>query len=107
MSNSIGGGREMHANTVETRFGVRTRSVDALVVSEVESFCPIQSEYGNPVGGVHLEMSVEPVTECADPGLVPEEYDPREHFTSLMDPRPNARQAATVVDALADSVRSV
>jgi 3-deoxy-7-phosphoheptulonate synthase len=90
----------MHGNTVATPSGVRTRPLSA-ILDELEAFCRIHQELGTVVGGVHLEMTPDPVTECADVGVVPEEYDPRPRFSSLMDPRMNPAQAVQVVDHLA------
>ena len=94
----------MHANLVETVHGVRTRSVSAML-TELEAFCGVMRSRGAQAGGVHLEMSAEPVTECADAGLDPEAYDPRGYFNSLMDPRLNVGQAQVVLTRLAELLR--
>ena len=91
----------MHGNTVTTRYGVRTRPVSA-IIGELDAFCRVLHESGTVVGGVHLEMTPDPVTECADAGVEPYDYDPRPRFTSLMDPRLNPGQARHVIEYLAE-----
>ncbi|SFB98216.1 3-deoxy-7-phosphoheptulonate synthase [Streptomyces aidingensis] len=86
----------MHGNTVTTEAGLKTRYVE-VVTQEVRHFqCAVRSS-GGVVGGLHLEITPDEVTECAanaaEAGRVGDKY------TSLCDPRLNPGQAAAVVGA--------
>lgn len=86
----------MHANTVTTAEGLKTRVVET-VVREVTAFQAAVRAGGGTPGGIHLETTPDAVTECAD---VPEATDRvAATYTTLCDPRLNPRQAVSVVSA--------
>ncbi|MGF1429064.1 3-deoxy-7-phosphoheptulonate synthase [Kitasatospora sp. LaBMicrA B282] len=84
----------MHGNTLTTAAGLKTRYLKA-VLWEVEQFQCAVTAFGGVAGGLHLEVTPEPVTECvlndSDADRVGEKY------TTLCDPRLNPGQSATVV----------
>jgi 3-deoxy-7-phosphoheptulonate synthase len=86
----------MHANTVTTPEGVKTRFVDTLI-REVRAFQVAVHAAGGIAGGMHLETTPNDVTECvcAECGIdrIGEKY------TTFCDPRLNPRQAVSVVSA--------
>ncbi|MEU0626293.1 3-deoxy-7-phosphoheptulonate synthase [Streptomyces sp. NPDC005989] len=86
----------MHGNTVTTADGRKTRVVET-IVREVVAFRTAVRAAGGTAGGIHLETTPDPVTECAenadDTDRIGDEY------TTLCDPRLNPRQAVTVVSA--------
>jgi 3-deoxy-7-phosphoheptulonate synthase len=94
----------MHGNTTKTGRGMKTRSVQA-VLDELTAFVRILRAHGAWPGGLHLEMTPEPVTEC-----VARSADVRTAalnlYRSPCDPRLNAEQAADVVDAFAVLLRA-
>ncbi|MEO5971873.1 MAG: 3-deoxy-7-phosphoheptulonate synthase [Sphingomicrobium sp.] len=92
----------MHGNnrTVE---GVKTRLVPDLV-AEVEQFVAIARSVGVHPGGLHLEITPEPVLECVD-NLA--HADPQRQYRSLCDPRLNSDQAMHVVDRFAAALAAV
>ncbi|MBT8004535.1 MAG: 3-deoxy-7-phosphoheptulonate synthase class II, partial [Rhodospirillales bacterium] len=53
----------MHANTVKSSNGYKTRPVD-LVMEEVRGFFNVHKAEGTHAGGVHFEMTGQDVTEC-------------------------------------------
>ena len=53
----------MHANTIRTAGGVKTRRFDT-IMRELEGFFAACCEVGVWPGGVHLEFTGENVTEC-------------------------------------------
>src|ERR1700735_3322813 len=53
----------MHGNTETTAGGVKTRRFDN-ILGEVESAFRIHEEEGSMLGGVHIELTGEDVTEC-------------------------------------------
>src|ERR1700723_3802091 len=60
----------MHGNTETTAGGVKTRRFDN-ILGEVEAAFRIHEEEGSMLGGVHIELTGEDVTECIGgaPGL--------------------------------------
>jgi 3-deoxy-7-phosphoheptulonate synthase len=89
----------MHANTVRTADGRKTRRVDD-VVAEVVSFAGVLRAQGVHPGGLHLEMSPDDVTECVDAT----DDQPLPRYRSACDPRLNPRQARRVANAFAEAV---
>jgi 3-deoxy-7-phosphoheptulonate synthase len=90
----------LHANTVRTRHGQKTRVVST-VLREIEQFCAVLRERGVRPRGLHLEVTPDAVTECVDTdadlavdGLLP-------RYESACDPRLNAEQSERVVRAAA------
>src|SRR5689334_20089928 len=91
----------MHANTIRTSDGVKTRRFDA-VMAEIEGFFAACWAAGVKPGGVHLEFTGQDVTEClggAD-DVLEEHLSAR--YETLCDPRLNARQALDLAFRLAE-----
>jgi 3-deoxy-7-phosphoheptulonate synthase len=86
----------MHANTVTTSDGVKTRVVDTLI-REVRAFQIAVRAAGGTAGGIHLETTPDDVTECVCAECGIERIG--EKYTTLCDPRLNPRQAVSVVSA--------
>ncbi|MEV4844551.1 3-deoxy-7-phosphoheptulonate synthase [Micromonospora matsumotoense] len=86
----------MHGNTVTTASGRKTRILTT-IVREVTAFQVAVHAAGGVAGGVHLETTPDDVTECIDDGHSTEPAGLR--YTTLCDPRLNARQALAVVSA--------
>ncbi len=80
----------MHGNTTTTARGTKTRDVGA-ILHELEQSFAILAAQGTHLGGVHLELTGEDVTECVGAGLT--EDDLAANYTSACDPRLNYRQA--------------
>jgi 3-deoxy-7-phosphoheptulonate synthase len=94
----------MHANTIRTDGGVKTRRFDT-IMSELEGFFAACREAGVWPGGVHLEFTGEDVTEClggADDVL---EEHLSSRYETLLDPRLNARQSLDLAFRLAELMR--
>lgn len=95
----------MHANTVLTRGGRKTRHFDA-IVAELEGFFASHREAGTWPGGVHLEFTGEHVTECLGGMELVGEDDLDHRYESLCDPRLNARQSLELAFTIAELMRS-
>jgi 3-deoxy-7-phosphoheptulonate synthase len=94
----------MHANTIRTADGVKTRRFDT-IMAELEGFFAACWSAGVWPGGVHLEFTGEDVTEClggAD-DLLEEHLSSR--YETLLDPRLNARQSLDLAFRLAELMR--
>ena len=53
----------MHGNTIKNSLGIKTRRFDN-ILSEVRSNIEIHKSEGSYLGGIHLEMTGQNVTEC-------------------------------------------
>ncbi len=82
----------MHGNTETTSGGVKTRRFDN-ILREVETAFRIHEEEGSTLGGVHIELTGEDVTECMGGARGLAEADLARAYRSQVDPRLNAEQA--------------
>src|SRR5271167_430693 len=82
----------MHGNTETTAGGVKTRRVDN-ILGEVEAAFRIHDEQGSTLGGVHIELTGDDVTECIGGARGLKEADLARAYKSPVDPRLNAEQA--------------
>ncbi|WP_016700924.1 3-deoxy-7-phosphoheptulonate synthase [Actinoalloteichus spitiensis] len=85
----------MHANTVSTPDGRKTRFLAAML-EEVGWFTRIVRDHGEHPGGLHLEVAAEEVTECVG-GPVPGFAALADRYETLCDPRLSPAQAAELV----------
>jgi 3-deoxy-7-phosphoheptulonate synthase len=94
----------MHANTVTTAAGRKTRRFDD-ILAEIEGFFAAHREEGSWPGGVHLEFTGDDVTECTGgaEAVLEEELDAR--YVTLCDPRLNARQSLDLAFRVAELMR--
>ena len=82
----------MHGNTETTAGGIKTRRFDN-ILGEVEAAFRIHEEQGSALGGVHIELTGEDVTECIGGARGLTESDLARAYRSNVDPRLNAEQA--------------
>jgi len=82
----------MHGNTQSTGNGLKTRRFDD-ILSEVEQSFAIHADCGSRLGGVHLELTGEDVTECLGGARDLTETDLERAYRSQVDPRLNYEQA--------------
>ncbi len=92
----------MHGNTVRSTTGYKTRYQSA-ILDELDAFYEITAGAGGWPGGVHLETTHEPVTECVDGRHVTDADLPTAYRTAC-DPRLNRHQVADVAAHLATLV---
>ena len=94
----------MHGNTLSTPSGVKTRRFDT-ILSEVSSALRIHEEEGSVLGGVHLELTGEAVTECVGGSEGLTEEDLELNYTTYCDPRLNEKQALELAFLVAGHFR--
>ncbi len=82
----------MHGNTETTVGGVKTRRFEN-ILAEVEASFRIHADCGSMLGGVHIELTGEDVTECVGGARGLTEGDLARAYRSPVDPRLNAEQA--------------
>jgi 3-deoxy-7-phosphoheptulonate synthase len=90
----------MHGNTITTSVGIKTRSFDA-ILSELEQTFDTHAALGNPLGGVHFELTGDDVTECLGGAAGVKESDLTTNYASLCDPRLNYHQSLEMAFLLA------
>jgi 3-deoxy-7-phosphoheptulonate synthase len=95
----------MHANTIATASGRKTRRFDD-VMAELEGFFAAHRKTGTWPGGVHIEFTGDDVTECTGGSeeVLEEHLDGR--YMTLCDPRLNARQSLDLAFRVAELMRA-
>lgn len=96
----------MHANTLKTKDGYKTREFDA-ILSEIESFFGICKSFGVYAGGIHLEMCGEDVSECIGGSFGVSKDDLKKRYKTQCDPRLNATQALELAFLLSEKLKSI
>lgn len=82
----------MHGNTESTANGYKTRRFSN-IRSELEQSFDLHAAAGTRLGGVHLELTGEDVTECLGGARELTEQDLGRAYRSMVDPRLNYEQA--------------
>jgi 3-deoxy-7-phosphoheptulonate synthase len=94
----------MHANTVKSSNGYKTRPVDK-ILKEVRGFFAVHKAEGTHAGGVHFEMTGQDVTECVGGGQAITESDLGARYHTHCDPRLNANQSLELAFLIAESLK--
>ncbi|KAJ5778114.1 Phospho-2-dehydro-3-deoxyheptonate aldolase class II [Penicillium odoratum] len=82
----------MHGNTQSTPSGVKTRHFTD-ILAELRQALEIHRASGSFLGGMHLELTGEAVTECVGGAAGLTEDGLSERYTTFCDPRLNEKQA--------------
>ncbi|MFB9066992.1 class II 3-deoxy-7-phosphoheptulonate synthase [Pseudofulvimonas gallinarii] len=82
----------MHGNTESVAGGIKTRRFDN-IRAELERAFDLHAEAGTRLGGVHLEMTGDNVTECMGGARDLSEADLQRAYRSTVDPRLNYEQS--------------
>ena len=85
----------MHGNTESTSNGFKTRRFDN-IQSELDRSFDIHAALGSRLGGVHLELTGENVTECLGGARELTEIDLERAYRSTVDPRLNYEQSLEI-----------
>lgn len=85
----------MHGNTQTTQEGYKTRHFDA-IISEIQQALNIHEAHDSFLGGIHLELTGENVTECIGGARGLSERDLNRAYQSLVDPRLNYEQSLEI-----------
>ncbi|HEU4730234.1 MAG TPA: 3-deoxy-7-phosphoheptulonate synthase class II [Kofleriaceae bacterium] len=94
----------MHGNTETTSAGIKTRRFDK-IVDELEQSFVMHTQLGSRLGGVHIELTGENVTECTGGARGLSELDLERAYKSRVDPRLNYEQALECAMRIARHVR--
>ncbi|POS85550.1 hypothetical protein EPUL_003217 [Erysiphe pulchra] len=96
----------MHGNTITTAAGIKTRRFRD-IFSELKQALEIHRQQGSYLGGIHLELTGDMVTECTggSDGLVDEDLS--SNYTSYCDPRLNENQTLELGFLVAEHLREI
>jgi len=95
----------MHGNTISTAAKIKTRSFDS-ILAEVRGFFDACAEEGSRPGGVHVEMTGQPVTECVGGAHRLTEADLAARYETFCDPRLNAEQSLELAFLVAEELKA-
>ena len=94
----------MHGNTETTPQGIKTRRFDN-IIDELEKSFTLHEQLGSRLGGVHVELTGEDVTECIGGARGLAEIDLERAYKSRVDPRLNYEQALEMAMRIARHLR--
>jgi 3-deoxy-7-phosphoheptulonate synthase len=94
----------MHGNTIKAGSGYKTRPFEAIML-EIRNFFAVHRAEGTHAGGVHLEMTGKPVTECTGGARALSDADLHDRYHTFCDPRLNAEQALEVAFLMAELIK--
>jgi len=95
----------MHGNTVSTQQGRKTRKFDD-ICDELRQAFEIHRALGSRLGGAHLELTGENVTECVGGAGGLTEADLEAAYRTQVDPRLNYEQALEIAFEIAEHLSS-
>ena len=94
----------MHANTVVSVNGYKTRHVDR-ILAEVRGFFAACRAEGTHAGGIHFEMTGQDVTECVGGAQAITEANLSDRYHTHCDPRLNAQQALELAFVISEALK--
>jgi 3-deoxy-7-phosphoheptulonate synthase len=94
----------MHGNTFVSDGGHKTRRFDD-ILAEIRGFFSAHGQAGTWPGGVHVELTGDDVTECLGGFGDIVENQLHERYTTMCDPRLNARQSIDLAFRVAELLR--
>ena len=95
----------MHGNTETTTGGIKTRRFEN-ILKELELAFRIHADMGSYLGGVHIELTGEDVTECTGGARGLTDQDLQRAYRSSVDPRLNHEQALELAMLIAERSQS-
>src|SRR5580658_4717603 len=91
----------MHGNTETSTGGLKTRRFEN-ILGELDLAFRIHAEHGSYLGGVHIELTGEDVTECTGGARGLTDSDLQRAYRSQVDPRLNYEQALELAMLIAE-----
>jgi len=91
----------MHGNTETTSGGLKTRRFEN-IQHELEAAFRVHTEMGSTLGGVHIELTGDDVTECTGGARGLTDADLQRAYRSTVDPRLNVEQALELALLIAE-----
>jgi 3-deoxy-7-phosphoheptulonate synthase len=90
----------MHGNTINTAEGIKTRHFDD-ILDEIRQSFAIHAKHNTIVGGIHLELTGNNVTECVGGTGGPLSTELSRAYETNVDPRLNYEQAMEIAFMIA------
>jgi len=94
----------MHGNGTESASGLKTRDFGA-ILSELRQAFELHRAHGSHLGGVHIELTGEAVTECTGGSEGLSEADLAKAYETGCDPRLNGTQSLEMAFLIAEMMR--
>ena len=94
----------MHANTIKSSNGYKTRPFDR-ILNEARRFFDVHQAEGTYAGGIHVEMTGQNVTECLGGAQEITESGLADRYHTHCDPRLNASQSLELAFLIADTLK--
>ncbi len=94
----------MHGNGTESATGLKTRDF-ASILSELKQTFEIHRSHGSHLGGVHIELTGDAVTECLGGTEALSETDLLKAYETGCDPRLNGTQSLEMAFLIAEMMR--
>jgi 3-deoxy-7-phosphoheptulonate synthase len=91
----------MHGNTETSTGGLKTRRFEN-ILKELDSAFRIHADAGSYLGGVHIELTGDDVTECTGGARGLTDADLQRSYRSQVDPRLNHEQALELAMLIAE-----
>ncbi|NDF86385.1 MAG: 3-deoxy-7-phosphoheptulonate synthase class II, partial [Gammaproteobacteria bacterium] len=95
----------MHGNTESSQSGLKTRRFEN-ILRELELATRIHQDLGSQLGGVHVELTGEDVTECTGGARGLGDLDLQRAYKSTVDPRLNYEQSLELALLIAERNRA-
>jgi 3-deoxy-7-phosphoheptulonate synthase len=96
----------MHGNTVKAGSGFKTRPFDR-ILAEVRQVFGVHRAEGSYMGGIHIEMTGQNVTECTGGAIAVTDEGLGDRYHTHCDPRLNAGQALELAFLLAEELAAI
>lgn len=96
----------MHGNTETASSGLKTRRVEN-ILGELDAAVEVHRVAGSHLGGVHLELTGDHVTECTGGARGLTDSDLQRDYRTQVDPRLNYEQAMEVAMRIAGHGRAI
>jgi 3-deoxy-7-phosphoheptulonate synthase len=94
----------MHGNGTESATGLKTRDFSA-ILAELRLAFELHRVHGSHLGGVHIELTGEAVTECLGGTEALSEADLLKAYETGCDPRLNGTQSLEMAFLIAGMMR--
>ena len=96
----------MHANTVKSSTGYKTRQFDR-ILAEVKAFFAAHRGEGTHPGGVHFELTGKDVTECTGGAQAITDSSLSLRYHTHCDPRLNGAQSLELAFLIAEELQKL
>jgi 3-deoxy-7-phosphoheptulonate synthase len=96
----------MHGNTIKAGSGYKTRPFDRILAETRQAFAVHRAE-GSFMGGIHIEMTGQNVTECTGGAVAVTDEALADRYHTHCDPRLNASQSLELAFLLAEELAAI